>query len=324
MRPPLRPLFERQAIDDAKAKYNISDIAARWCAKPLQRAGHEKVGLCLFHRERTPSLRFNDPKGTFYCFGCGSSGDIVELVMRHEGLAFPDALRWLGAAELPPVDPAERHRLIEIERQERIQKKQDAVSFFARADLIQGSPAEIYLRARGITIALPDTLRFGMVPKRKNDAGEWERDHPCLIGGCQDGAGNFVGIQRVFFKNDDPTLGKADCKLSLGQVKGAALRLGPALPEVALTEGPEDGLSILQDQPGRSVWVALGTGLMPFVEFPECVWSIVIAGQNDEPGKAAVDRAADALAERGFGVRKVYPHPSFYDWNDWLRGIERG
>lgn len=324
MRPPLRPLFERQAIDDAKAKYNISDIAARWIAKPLQRAGHEKVGLCLFHQERTASLRFNDPKGTFYCFGCGSSGDIVELVMRHEGLSFPDALRWLGAAELPPVDPAERHRLIEEERLDRIQKREDAVRFFARADLIQGSPAEIYLRARGITIALPDTLRFGMVPKRKNDAGEWERDHPCLIGGCQDGAGNFVGIQRVFFKNDDPTLGKADCKLSLGQVKGAALRLGPAHSEVALTEGPEDALSIMQDQPERAVWVALGTGLMPFVEFPEIVWSVVIAGQNDEPGKAAVDRAADALAERGYGVRKVYPDARFNDWNDWLRGIERG
>lgn len=325
MRPPLRPQFERQAIDDAKAKYNISDIAARWVAKPLERAGHEMKALCLFHVERTPSMRLNDPKGQFYCFGCGVSGDIVDFIQRHEGLNFPDALRWLGAAELPPVDPAKRHQQVAAESEERLRKKADAVAFWRGSSPIEGTPAETYLRARGITIALPETLRFGMIPKRRNEqTDEWERTHPCLIGGCQDGTGEFVGIQRVFFKDDNPRLGKADCKLSLGQVKGAALRLGPPQEEVILTEGPEDALSIMQDQPGRSVWVALGTGLMPFVQFPELVWSVMIAGQNDVPGMKAVDRAADALADRGFGVRKSYPDPRFSDWNDWLRGIERG
>jgi DNA primase len=88
-----------------------------------------------------------------------------------------------------------------------------------------------------------------------------------------------------------------------------------------LCEGPEDGLTIAQEMPGRSVWVALGTAMMPELHIPEGVSSLVIAGQNDSPGRAAVQAAAEALAERGLSVRTMYPEPAFKDWNDMLRGV---
>ena len=314
--------FDRAAIDEAKDRYNISDIAARWTAKPPQRAGHEKVALCLFHRERSASMRLNDAKGTFHCFGCGSSGDVVTLVMRQLGLDFVDALKWLGAAELPPVDHAARAVALEGQRADRVRKVADARRFFLSASPVcAGDPVDVYLRARGIMIPPPGSIRFGMVPKRYDDViCAWGADYPCMVGACQNGAGDLVGIQRVFFRDNDPALGKADCKLSLGQVKGAALWLGPPMAHINLTEGPEDGLSIMQMMPERTTVVAFGTGLMPSIEYPDVVDEISILGQNNKAGREAVRKAGEQLLMQGYATREAFPHHVFDDWNDWLRG----
>jgi DNA primase len=97
----------RRAVDEAKQRYNISDVVGR--TRKVTRAGkNEKRALCAFHSERTPSMQLNDAKGTYHCFGCGASGDLVSYVMKTENIGFMDALRWLGAASLPGVDPSQR------------------------------------------------------------------------------------------------------------------------------------------------------------------------------------------------------------------------
>lgn len=35
---------------------------------------------CPFHADRTPSMKLNDDY--FYCFGCGATGDVIDLVAR--------------------------------------------------------------------------------------------------------------------------------------------------------------------------------------------------------------------------------------------------
>jgi hypothetical protein len=62
----------------------------------LRKAGTEYVGLCPFHRERTPSFHVNEDKGVYHCFGCGASGDVLSFVQQIEGIAFKQALAWLG------------------------------------------------------------------------------------------------------------------------------------------------------------------------------------------------------------------------------------
>ena len=34
---------------------------------------------CLFHKEKTPSCKIDNDRGSFYCFGCGAKGDIFTL-----------------------------------------------------------------------------------------------------------------------------------------------------------------------------------------------------------------------------------------------------
>jgi len=170
---------------------------------------------------------------------------------------------------------------------------------------------------------LPAAVRFGVVPASWDDEGRWKRPYPAVVLACTDVGGELVGLQRIFLRDDGlgKRWGKAS-KLSLGRPRGAVVRLqSPVSSEVMICEGPEDGLTLAQEMPGRTVWVALGTAMMPEIAYPPETTSIIIASQNDAPGRAAANKAETALLEKGFAVRTMFPAEGFKDWNDQLRRI---
>ena len=66
------------------------------------KAAAERYGLearrgmvCFpFHADRTPSMKLNEDY--FYCFGCGASGDVIDLVARLFGLNSYEAAQKLA------------------------------------------------------------------------------------------------------------------------------------------------------------------------------------------------------------------------------------
>ncbi len=62
----------------------------------LKRRGKSWVGLCPFHKEKTPSFHVNPDRGFFHCFGCHESGSAIDFLMKHDGLTFPEAVRVLA------------------------------------------------------------------------------------------------------------------------------------------------------------------------------------------------------------------------------------
>jgi hypothetical protein len=146
----------RRLVDEAKERHNISDVVRR--RTKVVRADRELVALCLFHKERTPSMRLNDAKGIYHCFGCGASGYIVKLVRETEGLGFLEAMRWLGAAGLPAVDPAARMQAAEEDARDRQRAIDRARYVWASAVPAAGTPAEVYARSRGIVMPLLDMI----------------------------------------------------------------------------------------------------------------------------------------------------------------------
>lgn len=81
------------SADELRASVAVSDIVGQFVE--LRVEGAEKVGLCPFHTETTPSFKVNDAKKLWMCFGCGKKGGVIDFVIEREGL---DHRRDLDAA----------------------------------------------------------------------------------------------------------------------------------------------------------------------------------------------------------------------------------
>lgn len=68
-----------------KAAVTVRDAAERY-GQQVSRSG---MTCCLFHEGRHPSMKLND--SFYYCFGCGTYGDVVNLTAKLCGLNPYDA-----------------------------------------------------------------------------------------------------------------------------------------------------------------------------------------------------------------------------------------
>src|SRR5258707_14943737 len=91
--------FSARFLDEMRRSVRLSELVSRYGVK-LMRRQREFVGLCPFHRERTPSFSVVDKKHFFHCFGCGAHGDVFGFVMRIDNLEFGAAVAKIagGAA----------------------------------------------------------------------------------------------------------------------------------------------------------------------------------------------------------------------------------
>lgn len=76
--------------DEIKKMYSMRDILMRYGIQP-NRAGFIR---CPFHKEKTASMKIY--KDSYYCFGCGASGDIFDFVCRMDNLTFRAAFLSMG------------------------------------------------------------------------------------------------------------------------------------------------------------------------------------------------------------------------------------
>uniref|UniRef100_A0A6M3XYW7 Putative primase n=1 Tax=viral metagenome TaxID=1070528 RepID=A0A6M3XYW7_9ZZZZ len=277
----------------------------------LHRAGNEFKGLCPFHAEKTPSFTVFRGGTRWHCFGCGAGGDVFDFVAKMHGVGLRDAAEMLGHGEvvtvavapLPPVDDDESDRT------------EEARAIWRAAAPAPGTLAETYLRSRGLSVSIPETIRFARL--RYGSRG---KEHPCLVAAVSDPDGNLCGIQRTYLRADGR--GKADvpkAKLSLGKVRCGAIRLAPVARSLIVCEGLEDGLSLAQVC-GQAVWVACGSSMLPSMRLPDFVRDVTVGGDNDNAGREAAARAATAFSERGHSVRTFFPTEPHKDFNEELQG----
>ena len=84
-----------------------TDIVARRLARAcptLKKRGRRFLGLCPFHKEKTPSFNVNPDSGVYHCFGCKESGDAITFLERAEGYTFPEAVRALAERAGIPIE----------------------------------------------------------------------------------------------------------------------------------------------------------------------------------------------------------------------------
>ncbi len=277
----------------------------------LKKVGREWVGRCPFHADRSPSFTIYDDGRRFQCFGCGAGGDVLDFVQQLNQVSLTEAAKMLRASgELASITAISKTTA------EKLDRSANARAVWERTVTATGTPAENYLRHRGLRLPIPPDIRFACLPC--DNLGSL----PCLVAAIRDLSGEVAGVQRIWLKDDG--WGKADVskpKRSLGHVKGGAIRLGEldGSGTLIVCEGPEDGLSLLQmlDTP---VWVAAGATFLPAMQFPREIRSVVIAADNDVVGNAEALKAGRTFAARGLNVSIIKPKKGFKDFNDELRG----
>jgi DNA primase len=86
----------------------------------LVRRGRSFVGLCPFHKEKSPSFHVNPERGFYHCFGCHASGDAIKFVQENEGLEFIESVKRLAERAGIEVDldvsDVERRQQLEARR----------------------------------------------------------------------------------------------------------------------------------------------------------------------------------------------------------------
>jgi hypothetical protein len=199
------------------------------------------------------------------------------------------------------------------QRKANAKRAQQAQRVWMRAQPIAGTVAEGYLRGRGITCPLPDTLRF--------DPQCWHataKTFPALVALVEGGAG--FAVHRTYLRCDGS--GKADVtpsKAMLGAVQRGAVRLSNGPQTLAVAEGIETALSLSSGllRVPATVWAALSTSGIRGLHLPDKPGRLTIAPDGDTAGREAANTLAIRAHALGWQV-SLLPAPDGRDWNDIL------
>jgi len=153
----------RSDLDEIRNRANIVEVVSEYVT--LRKAGRNFIGLCPFHREKTPSFSVNPEKQIFYCFGCGEGGDVFSFLMKINNTGFSEALKLL-AGKLGIAVSQYRPSESESSPKSRMLKiNAAACDYFSRClSGNLGAGARDYLKKRGIGEQIIKDFRLGFAP----------------------------------------------------------------------------------------------------------------------------------------------------------------
>lgn len=278
---------------------NAAELAARY---GLKRNGREFRGACPCCGK--PSLTIEDKAGrTFWrCFyGC-DQGDLTRALLGGEVVRLPDS------ASAPNPDEADRRKA--------------AMALWDKGvALTLGDPVTASLTARQVPPPAGAPLRYLRDAKHPSGARL-----PCMLALVTDTAGRGVAVHRTFLAPGGAGKAKVEpARMTLGQVRGGAVRLYPPGPRLVVAEGLETALSaaLLLKLPA---WAAVSAGNMgDSLALPAEVREVILAADHDAPGRQAAQRAAARWKAEGRSVRIALPDKPGTDFNDlWRERAARG
>jgi DNA primase len=161
-------VISQESIERVRSQANLAQIVGE--RVKLERRGRSLIGLCPFHKEKSPSFHVNEERGFYYCFGCHASGDGLKFLQETEGLSFVEAVRVvaqkLGIELVETRSDADRRQDDDARRrrEELFSANQEAANYFieclAQHPLASIAHAELERRGLGDTtdVAVRDAL----------------------------------------------------------------------------------------------------------------------------------------------------------------------
>ena len=155
---------------------NIVDVISDFVS--LRKKGTSYKGLCPFHDDSTPSFSVSPAKGVYKCFACGKAGNVVNFIMEHEQMTYPDALKWLANKyhiEVKEKELTPEEKAAQTERDSLFIVNEWAVKFFQEqmADTEEGKTIGLrYFRGRGFRDDIIQRFQLGFAPSKRQALAE--------------------------------------------------------------------------------------------------------------------------------------------------------
>lgn len=165
-------MIDRQTIDRIMDAANIVDVVSDFVS--LRKRGTSYKGLCPFHDDTTPSFSVSPAKGVYKCFACGKAGNVVNFIMEHEQLTYPDALRWLAKKyhiEIEERELTDEERKQQSERESMLIVNEWAADYFHDILLNDRDGQAIglqYFRQRGFRDDIIERFKLGFCLNRRD------------------------------------------------------------------------------------------------------------------------------------------------------------
>lgn len=158
----------QSAIEQIKNNLDIVDVISRHVV--LKKSGHNFMGLCPFHNEKTPSFTVTPSRQIFKCFGCGEGGDVLAFLMKYNNQNFSEVVKeqaeMLGI-ELPKGMSAEKSEQNKKEKDVLLKALNAAMKFYHN-NLLENEKALEYLKKRGVGEVAISKFRLGLAPNSNN------------------------------------------------------------------------------------------------------------------------------------------------------------
>lgn len=276
--------------------------------------GSRHTGVCPFHGDTRPSLIVYPATQSYYCFGCGAGGDVIDFVARLNKVGFRDAVEMLCGRSVQRATVSPVHCVAEapsVDRDDAARVVEAAVDFYHGA-LWRTPKALAYLRSRGVREATIHDCRLGfgapglsthlgasgIDPGLAESLGLLKGKKECFAGrviipDIVGGRATWLTGRRLDereprylnLRTEKPILG-------LDRVKGDA---------VILVEGPFDWLTAVGW--GFDTAALLGTRVSErLLRQLDRFSQVYLALDNDDAGRAAMQDLAEVLGPRAIPV----------------------
>jgi 5S rRNA maturation endonuclease (ribonuclease M5) len=299
-------------VEDLDAlKHSPSVLKVYSLYTKLRKEGNKWMGSCPFHKDAVSSFVVYEKDMLSHCFaGCGSF-NVIQVVEKADGISFRDAVDKVKsivgagpskyAEQAAAVDRVFKPAVPDAAKSYKVFSLQEYAVY--ERNLANSKEAQAWLAGRGISLETAQRLHTGFRQDVKGLAGEKNADIS---------AGGWICF---------PTVSGAtvtSIKYRSIRTKGFCKQPGMAtdlynadcidpFSDVLVVEGEVDALT-LESAGYRAVSIAsASTTLTP--EQKDKLMSanrVILAGDNDDPGRAAMTKLWNQLGERTFLV----------DWGD--------
>jgi DNA primase len=324
-------------VQQIKDKLSIQDILSSYMK--LSRAGKSLVGLCPFHKEKTPSFHVSVERNTWHCFGCGLGGDGFSFIEKIENVDFKGALKILADKAGVTIEYSQGGNHEDTSKKERLREVMNQASEWYAGKLI-GSPAEAYAKKRTLTddsirswrlgyapdawrallealtalgFTIPEMVGAGLIKEADGKPGTYyDRFRNRLMFSIRDTAGRVVAFTGRTLSAEEPAkylnspetelYHKSEILFGMDRAKDAIRARGFTM----LVEGQLDLL--LAHQAGFENAVALsGTALSEkhLALMKRCSENLMLVLDADAAGLGATARSAVVALRQGLRVKAV-------------------